>query len=63
MKSRILNGLLSSAARTALVLLVFVIVEGFPEADPDVEQSQATAQATKKAVGDQRAKPGNESRR
>jgi hypothetical protein len=37
---------------------VFVVVEGFPEADPDVEQSQAAAQAAKEAGGDQGTKPG-----
>src|ERR1700675_2956298 len=35
-----------------------VIVEGFPEANPDVEQTQAAAQATKKTGGDQGTKPG-----
>jgi len=29
--------------------LTIVIVEGFPEADPDVEQTQSTTQATKKS--------------
>jgi hypothetical protein len=31
---------------------MIVIVEGFPEADPDVEQSQAAAQTPKKAGRD-----------
>ena len=30
---------------------VFVIVDGFPEADPDVENSQSTAEATKESAG------------
>jgi hypothetical protein len=33
-------------------------MEGFPEADPDVEQTQTAAQATKKSGGDQSSKPG-----
>src|ERR1022692_3263032 len=44
--------------RTALPLLVFVVVEGFPEADPDVEQSQTAAQAAEEAGRDQGTKPG-----
>jgi hypothetical protein len=39
-------------------LLVFVVVESFPEADPDIEQSQAAAQSTKKSGGDENAQPG-----
>jgi len=37
---------------------VFVVVEGFPEADPDVEQSQAAAQTAKEAGGDEGTEPG-----
>jgi hypothetical protein len=37
---------------------VFVVVEGLPEADPDIEYSQAAAQAAKKASGDEGTKPG-----
>ena len=37
---------------------MIVIVEGFPEADPDVEQTQAATQAAKKTGRDQSAKPG-----
>ena len=44
--------------RAALALLVFVVVEGFPEADPDVEQSQAAAQPTEEAGRDESTKPG-----
>src|SRR6202041_2981116 len=33
-------------------------MEGFPEANPDVEQTQAAAQAAKKTGGDQGTKPG-----
>jgi len=43
---------------TTVKLLVIVIVEGFPEADPDVEQTQAGTQAAKKTGGDQGTKPG-----
>jgi hypothetical protein len=39
-------------------LLVIVIVEGFPEADPDVEQAHAAAQAAKETGGYQGTKPG-----
>src|ERR1700735_5753309 len=35
-----------------------VIMEGCPEAKPDVEQTQAAAQATKKTGGDQGTEPG-----
>src|ERR1700675_1159604 len=38
--------------------LMFVVVEGFPEADPYIEQSQAAAHAAKKTGGDHGAKPG-----
>src|SRR5580693_3901118 len=48
----------ATPARTANELLMFVVVEGFPEADPDIEQSQAAAQAAKKAGGDEGTKPG-----
>jgi len=39
-------------------LLVIVIVKGFPETYPNIEQTQAAAQAAKEASGDERAKPG-----
>jgi hypothetical protein len=37
---------------------MFVVMEGFPEADPDIEYSQAAAYATKKTGGDKGTKPG-----
>ena len=37
---------------------MFVIVQRFPEADPDIEQAQPAAQAAKKTGGYQGAKPG-----
>ena len=43
---------------SALLLLAIVIVEGFPEADPDVEQPQAAAQPAKKTGGDESTQPG-----
>src|ERR1700726_2781564 len=39
-------------------LLLFVVVEGFPKADPDVEQTQAPAQSTKEAGRNEGTKPG-----
>ena len=41
-------------------LVVFVVVQGFPEADPDVEQSQAAAQSAKESGGDKSSKPGEQ---
>ena len=37
---------------------MIVVVEGFPEADPDVEQTQAAAQPAKKPGRNQSTKPG-----
>ena len=37
---------------------MFVIVEGFPEADPDVEQAEAAAEASDETGCHQRAQPG-----
>jgi len=39
-------------------LLTIVIVKGFPEADPNIEQTQAAAQAAKESGWDQGTKPG-----
>src|ERR1700678_2954335 len=39
-------------------LLMIVIVKGFPEADPNIEQTEAAAQAAKKTGGDHDTKPG-----
>src|ERR1700674_515831 len=39
-------------------LLVFVVVKSLPEADPDVQQSQAAAKTTEEATGDEGAEVG-----
>jgi len=36
---------------------MFVVVEGLPKADPDVEQAEATTEAANEAGGHQRAQP------
>jgi predicted lipid-binding transport protein (Tim44 family) len=41
-----------------LGLLVFVVVKSLPEADPDVQQSQAAAKTAEEAAGDEGAKVG-----
>jgi len=38
--------------------LVFVVVQRLPKADPDIQQSEAAAQATEKAICDQSAETG-----
>ena len=35
---------------------MFVVVEGLPETDPDIEQAQTAADATEEAVGNDSAK-------
>ena len=39
-------------------LLLFVVVQRLPEADPDIEQAQAAADAAEEAVGDDAAQAG-----
>src|SRR5450755_4142288 len=39
-------------------LWLFVVVERFPETDPDIEQAQAAAEAAEEAVGDYGAEGG-----
>jgi hypothetical protein len=40
------------------VWLVFVVVQRLPKADPDIQQSEAAAQAAEKAICDQGAETG-----
>src|SRR5260370_40345692 len=48
----------SGAPAVTSASLVFVVVQRFPKADPDIQQSEAAAQATEKAGCDQRAETG-----
>jgi hypothetical protein len=40
------------------MLLVFVVMKSFPEADPNVEQPQTTAKTTEETGRNKRAQPG-----
>src|SRR5260370_24112888 len=48
----------SGAPAVTSASLVFVVVQRLPKADPDIQQSEAAAQAAEKAVCDQIAKTG-----
>src|ERR1700693_1908912 len=55
---RVMKSCLTKFNANTSALLGLVVVQRFPEADPDIEQSQAAAQSTEEASRDEGTKPG-----